>query len=196
MGRPPDPTRREEVLSRAVSYLAEHGLSNLSLRKLAAAMGTSTNTISYQFGSKEELVEAALGRARATTLEVLQRIRSQEPRPSVADSVRLLWEWWMEDRRNLVSTRLSIEAMMVADKEYPKARRPELLTFWIEYFAAWVQTEANCSRREAVIQATLLMAVLSGLVVDLQSTGQTDRVRSSLDAYLSAWDGTTVGPSQ
>lgn len=187
MGRPPDPTRREEVLARAVAYLAEHGLSNLSLRKLAAAMGTSTNTISYQFGSKEELVEAALGRARATTLEVLQRIRTSEPKPTLSQSIEGLWDWWMEDRRNLVSTRLSMEAMLASDREYPQERRPELLTFWIEYFADWVQGELGCSRDHAVAHSTLLMALLSGLVVDLQSTGQTDRIKASLDLYLAAW---------
>ena len=187
MGRPPDPARKEEVLSKAVAYLAERGLSNLSLRKLAAAMGTSTNTISYQFGSKEGLIEAALSRARLTTLGVLEDIRSNQIVPSVADGIADLWAWWLEDARNLVSTRLSMEAMMASDDDVAPARRPELLSFWIDYFADWIQAERPIERSDAVAQSTLLMAVLSGLVIDLNSTGDRDRIDHSLTTYLNAW---------
>ncbi|MFE4197020.1 TetR/AcrR family transcriptional regulator [Paenarthrobacter sp. NPDC056912] len=186
MGRPPDPARREEVLVKAVAYLAERGLSNLSLRKLASAMGTSTQTISYQFGSKEGLIEAALARARATTLGVLEEIRAEQIRPSVADGIVRLWDWWLEDQENLVSTRLSMEAMMTSDEDLSSERRPELLSFWIDYFADWILVERDGSRQDAIVQSTLLMAVLSGLVIDLQSTGDRQRTQSSLHAYLAA----------
>lgn len=184
MGRSVDPARHEEVLERAVTYLAERGLSNLSLRKLASAMGTSTNTISYQFGSKEGLIEAALARGRAITLDVLGRIREEQEQPSVRDGILRLWDWWMEDRRNLLSTRLSMEAMMASDDDVPRERRPELLSFWIDYFTDWMLAEHDCGRQEAVIQSSLLMALLSGLVMDLQSTGDRPRIEASLRAYL------------
>ena len=186
MGRPPDPERREEVLTRAVAYLADYGLSNLTMRKLAAAMGTSTNTISYQFGSKEGLIEAALERARAVTLEALERIRSQEPAPDLNTAIVQLWDWWMEDRGNLFATRLNMEAMVAADDDVPRERRPELLSFWIDYFADWIRVERGCGKDEAIAQSTILLAVLSGLVIDLQSTGATARIRRSLRSYLSS----------
>jgi AcrR family transcriptional regulator len=196
VGRPPDPARHEEVLTRAVAYLAERGLANLSLRKLANAMGTSTNTISYQFGSKEGLIEAALARARATSLEVLERIRAEQPEPSVADGIARLWDWWMEDRQRLVSTRLSMEAMMASDEDVAPERRPELLSFWIDYFAEWIVAERGCELEEAVVHSTLLMAVLSGLVIDLHSTGDVVRIHASLEAYLAAWQTGRVGVGQ
>jgi AcrR family transcriptional regulator len=186
VGRPPDPARREEVLARAVAYLAERGLSNLSLRKLATAMGTSTQTISYQFGSKEGLIEAALARARTTTLGVLERIRAEQIQPSVTNGIAKLWDWWLEDQKNLVSTRLNMEAMMTSDEDLSSQRRPELLSFWIDYFADWFLLERGGERQEAIVQSTLLMAVLSGLVVDLQSTGDRKRTQASLESYLSA----------
>lgn len=195
MGRPPDPERREEVLTRAVAFLAAHGLSNLTLRKLAAAMGTSTNTISYQFGSKEGLIEAALDRARAVTLDTLDGIRAQEPAVDLNAAIEQLWDWWMADEQNLVATRLNMEAMVAADEDVPRDRRPELLSFWIDYFAQWVCAERACSREEAVTRSTLLMAVLSGLVIDLQSTGDAARTRASLISYLSTTEATPTSAS-
>ena len=189
MGRPPDPTRYDEVLTGTVAYLADHGLSNLSMRKLAAAMGTSTNTLSYQFGSREALIEAALERARTTTLAVLEEIRARPEASSAADGIAGMWEWWLQDRRNLVSTRLSIEALTSTPQDLPPERRPALLGFWIDYFATWIEEDGQDDREAAVQQSTLLMALLSGLVIDLYSTNDRSRIESSLHAYLSAWPG-------
>lgn len=186
MSQPKNLARREEVLTRAVAYLAYNGLSNLTLRKLAAAMGTSTNTISYQFGSKEALIDAALGRSRSITLGELNRIQEEQPGIDVYTAVHRLWEWWMEDRRNLAATRLNMEAMVASDEDVPPERRPGLMTFWIDYFAKWIRREARCSADEASIRSTLLMAVMSGIVVDLQSTGDTDRAQTALYSYLDA----------
>jgi AcrR family transcriptional regulator len=186
MGRLPDPGRRDEVLSKAIEYLVEHGLSNLSLRKLAGAMGTSTNTISYQFGSKEKLIEAALERAQQTTLAQLANLRAV-PERTIADTILHLWDWWMENPRNLLSTRLRMEAMMASDQDVALDRRPELLSFWIAYFTEWIEDERHCETAQALTESTLLMAVLSGLVVDVQSTGDTERARRALVSYLSPW---------
>lgn len=187
-GHPKDPSRREEVLDRAVGYLADNGLSNFTMRKLAAAMGTSTNTISYQFGSKEGLIEAALERARAMTLGALERIRDDHPETGPYGGVRGLWQWWMEDRRNLFATRLNMEAMMASDQDVPKERRPGLMTFWIDYFSVWIQEDIACSRQQSIVLATQLMAMLSGTVTDLQSTRDVERVQTALYDYLTAME--------
>src|SRR5262249_32927762 len=64
MARPPNPNRKAETLARATDYVLAHGLSGLSLRPLAAALGTSTRMLLYDFGSKEELVADVLAEAR------------------------------------------------------------------------------------------------------------------------------------
>ena len=68
--------RRHELLELAYAYVLEHGVSDLSLRPLAAAIGSSPRVLLFLFGSKAELVQALLARAREDELELLSRARA------------------------------------------------------------------------------------------------------------------------
>lgn len=52
--------RRAEWTAAATDYVLERGLITLSLRPLAAALGTSDRMLLYHFGSKDDLVAAVL----------------------------------------------------------------------------------------------------------------------------------------
>jgi AcrR family transcriptional regulator len=56
-----DPKQR--LLERALGYLSEHGIGDISLRELAAALGTSHRMLIYHFGSKEGLFVAVVQEA-------------------------------------------------------------------------------------------------------------------------------------
>ena len=71
MGRRPDVERRAELLDAVVTPLAEGGLADVSLRPMAKALGVSVNGLVHHFGSKEEIVVAALRRANEMQMEVL-----------------------------------------------------------------------------------------------------------------------------
>ena len=53
-------TRKEILTDELVAYLLEHGLSDLSLRPLADALGTSARLLIYHFESKEGLLTEVL----------------------------------------------------------------------------------------------------------------------------------------
>jgi AcrR family transcriptional regulator len=67
---PTPSNRRTELLERAYQYSLEHGLADLSLRPLAATIGSSPRVLLFLFGSKEGLIRALLARARAEGREV------------------------------------------------------------------------------------------------------------------------------
>ncbi len=46
---------REQLLERALEFLTGRGMGDISLRELAAALGTSHRMLIYHFGSKEGL---------------------------------------------------------------------------------------------------------------------------------------------
>src|SRR3954447_26012850 len=52
--------RRESVANAATDYVLEHGLIGLSLRPLAAALGTSDRMLLYHFEGKDDLVATVL----------------------------------------------------------------------------------------------------------------------------------------
>ena len=60
MARTADEQRRVELLELIVDYVIENGLSDLSLRPLADAVGSSARVLLYYFGSKDRLVTALL----------------------------------------------------------------------------------------------------------------------------------------
>ena len=60
MTRTKDPAIRAQLLEKAITYVLEYGLSELSLRPLAEAIGTSARMLIHHFGSKEALLAEIL----------------------------------------------------------------------------------------------------------------------------------------
>jgi AcrR family transcriptional regulator len=54
------PGQREAFLAGTVAHMLRHGVATLSLRPLAAELGTSDRMLLYYFGTREQLLTAAL----------------------------------------------------------------------------------------------------------------------------------------
>ena len=93
MGRHPDLERRTELLDEVVGYLGRHGVAGVSLRPVARALGVSVNALVHHFGSKDELVVAALRRAAEIQRGVEGRWRQQVPHLSTAEQI----SFWRKD---------------------------------------------------------------------------------------------------
>lgn len=80
--------RHSALLDAATDYALGNGLIGLTLRPLAAAIGTSDRMLIYHFGSHAGLVAAITARAsdRSTTI-----IDSLPAAPTVAEAVNRLW---------------------------------------------------------------------------------------------------------
>jgi AcrR family transcriptional regulator len=63
-------------LERIVDYILKHGLTDLTLRPLAAALCTSPRMLLYFFGSKERLMAEALSQASTRQQEEWTRLLS------------------------------------------------------------------------------------------------------------------------
>src|SRR5947209_9332797 len=85
--------RRDELLELAYGYALEHGVADLSLRPLAAAVGSSPRVLLFLFGSKAALVQALLTRARADELELLKELQSRTDGGDLAGAAAELWQW-------------------------------------------------------------------------------------------------------
>ncbi len=57
-----DNTRRDELLDASLAYVAENGLSDFTLRSVAASIGTSHRMLIHHFGSKAGLERAIVER--------------------------------------------------------------------------------------------------------------------------------------
>jgi len=166
MARPVNPTRKRETLGRAAEYVLDHGLAGLSLRPLAEALDTSPRMLLYDFGSKDELVRA-----------ILAEIRRQEERLLDADvrTLEEVWHWISAPEREAF-LRLFFEVYVDAMK---RGEASPFVEEWLAFLAGRVD-EAT---------ATLLIAVVRGLLLDRLATGAKERTDAALTlaASVIAW---------
>jgi AcrR family transcriptional regulator len=174
----PPSSRRTELLDRLLEYSATHGLSDVSLRPLAAAVGSSPRMLLYFFGSKEGLVREVHRHARQAQLGLLaDTLRN---RADGTEAVRALWHW-ISDPAHHDITRFFFEsyARSLHDRDGAWTGFGETsVREWLPPLRhALGGTEA---------EATLVLAVLRGLLLDLLATGDTERVDAAFDAALDA----------
>src|SRR3982751_576466 len=62
---------REELLTAAVDHCCEHGLADLSLRRLGTSIGSSHRMLIYHFGSRDGLVTAIVREVQERQREAL-----------------------------------------------------------------------------------------------------------------------------
>jgi AcrR family transcriptional regulator len=85
--------RREALAESATDYVLDHGIAGLSLRPLAAAIGTSDRMLVYHFGSKDALVALVIERSNGRSVTALRAIpAARSPREAVV----ALWDRWQQ----------------------------------------------------------------------------------------------------
>jgi AcrR family transcriptional regulator len=185
MGRLPDVERRAELLDEVVAYLAKHGLADVSLRPMARELGVSVNALVHHFGSKDELVVEALHRAAEIQHAVGSRWLRHSPGMSQADFMRQWWRWMNRRRENLALVRLGIEAAALdaTVSGLPGEVRASQISFWRLDIAARLVAD-GIKPDEAELEASLIKALFTGLVLDLLATGQRERLTQSLEIAL------------
>lgn len=176
MPRTPDPARRAELLSAAVDYAVENGIAAVTLRPLAQALGVQPNTLVHHFGGKEQLLSAILNGVR----DRLRAMRLEMKDDAEADPLWGIWHWTASP-----------------------AREPFFRFFFETYGLALHQPERYAPFLERVVndwieardpaRATLELAVLRGLLLDLLTTGERERVEQALQSFCELTRGTASG---
>jgi AcrR family transcriptional regulator len=177
--------RRDQLLERAYGYALEHGVADLSLRPLAAAVESSPRVLLFLFGTKAGLVQALLARAREDELELLARVRATSEGGDLATVAAELWGWLAaEEHRTLLTLWVEGYARSLIDPEGPWAGFARAtVTDWLQVLADAQPPRARDSA-DAGIERTLLLAVLRGGVLDLLATGDHERITSAVEAQL------------
>ena len=80
--------RRDELLDQVTDHVLEHGLIGLTLRPVAAAIGTSDRMLIYHFESRDALVSAVVARTNERAIAAVEALPG---RRSVRSGVNALW---------------------------------------------------------------------------------------------------------
>jgi AcrR family transcriptional regulator len=170
--------RRTEWTEAATDYVLEHGLIGLSLRPLAAALGTSDRMLLYHFGSKDELVAAVL---RTSNDRSTAHIRAMEPSQDLRAAVHDLWAVTLIPQIERC-TRLYIEAAALGllGKEPYVTVVGEANEVWT---AALVDHLVRSGVRRPLARraVSVIDAAFMGFQLDLPLEGARDRRRNISD---------------
>jgi AcrR family transcriptional regulator len=175
--RNPEPERKTEILASATDYVLQHGLTELSLRPLAAALGTSGRMLIYYFGSKDQMVLDILAEVRRRRYEDLAL------GPGDQNVLRRYWTWVSspEGRRFL---RLTHEIYGLSLRE-PERFGGFLASEAIEVLGAIEESlqQSGVPEDHARLLSTYTFAMLRGLELDMLGTDDMARVNAAFDLF-------------
>lgn len=181
--------RHAELLEAAYHYVLRTGLGELSLRPLAAAIGSSPRVLIYLFGSKDELVRALLVRARADELAMLDDLRQAAEHESVGMDVvaEHLWSWLAaEEHRALLTLWVEAYGRSLLDPHGPWAGFASATVADLLGVLSAAQPAADRDLPAGQARRTLVLATLRGALLDLLATGDIQRTTAAVHQQLDA----------
>ncbi|HXD66153.1 MAG TPA: TetR/AcrR family transcriptional regulator [Solirubrobacteraceae bacterium] len=181
-----DKSPRETLLEGAIDYVAHNGITDLSLRQLASALGTSHRMLIHHFGSKEGLWVAIVHdverRQRATLADLVPA--ADVP---VADAMRAWWRH-ISDPSLWPNERLFFElyGQAIQGRPHTVEMLDGIIDDWLEP-AIEINMAYGLSLAEARAHARLGIAVTRGLLLDLVATREVEAVDAAMDAFIEVY---------
>ena len=176
---------RERLLAGAIEHVSQHGVGEISLRALAAALGTSHRMLLYHFGSREALLIEVIRAVEEQQRTALVTILREEADAPPAEVMRRMWAR-VADPALWPNERLFFEVYAQALQGSPHALPllDGIVDAWVEPLAALVAP--GRPEEEARAEARLGVAVVRGLLLDLLATGDREAVDAAMERYIAA----------
>ncbi len=164
-----------------VDYLLEHGLADLSLRPLAAAIGGTPKLLMHHFGSKEQLVVEAIAEADRRRDALYASMLDEGVAPQ--DVVARGWEMSVTaEALAFERFRLHVVALAV---EQPDVYGDFLASYNdLGLFEVGLELDGVVDPADRKMVATVVRAVLRGLHLDLMASGDMARVEAAAFHYF------------
>jgi AcrR family transcriptional regulator len=181
-----DNTPKQRLLNAAIEYVATSGLSDVSLRTLAGALGTSHRMLIFHFGSKEGLWVEIIRTVEERQRELLGQILPDPDQP-IREAMRAWWKH-ISDPALWPNERLFFEIYGQALQGRPHTA--ELLDGIVEDWlgpATEINLALGVPRDLARAHARVGVAVTRGLLLDLLATRDVAGVDAAMDAFIDVY---------
>lgn len=182
----PRPDAKARLLGAVVEYVAAHGMGDMSLRQLAAAVGTSHRMLIYHFGSKEGLmveVVKTIDAQQLTFIDKLSELLREDPAALTARA----WQG-MSDEGRAPYQRLLFEAMLRAMQGQQPAEQMmrEATGRWLTMLES-LALRLGVPESGAKTHARLALAVARGLTFDMMITGEREEIEKALERFMRSY---------
>ena len=176
-----------ELLDAIIGYLVKHGVSDLSLRPLAKAVGSSPRVLLYHFGSKEAMVDRVLARIREQQRTCYEKMAPPCFAPPSA-GCREIWRD-MTAAKSEPLFRLFFEVYSLA-LQRPRRFADFLhntIEDWLDFLAKPMH-RGGYERSDSRAFATVVLAGFRGLMLDYCASRDRKRLDRALDLWLQGLD--------
>lgn len=174
---------RARLLAAVIEQVQRNGLSDLSLRELAAAIGTSHRMLLYHFGSREGLLIAVVRAVEEAQRDFLREL-ALDPSVPPGEMMRAMWRR-LADPSLWPNERLFFELYAQALQGRPGVTDllDGIVDEWVTPFAA-LGVQHGMAPEDAAAEARLAVAVTRGLLLDLLATGNRSAVDAAMERYI------------
>jgi len=179
-----------------VEHFVADGLGDLSLRKIAAAIGTSHRMLLYHFGSKNglllEVVRAVEARSRSQLEEIGHRAGTGAGTGTGTGTDEVIRKMW---RFVADPSQADFERLFFALYGRALQGDVEARPLLAESIASWLEANDTLAVEQDIppglarAHARLGLAVVRGLLLDLLATGDRAGVDASLEAFARRYAG-------
>ncbi|BAX95752.1 transcriptional regulator [Mycobacteroides stephanolepidis] len=194
-------TVREKLVQGALDCLQERGYGNTSSRDIARASGANLASINYHFGSKEALLNAALGQCFATWNQRVQQAFDQSAAASPYEQIRAVLAATVD---SFAQIRPSVHACI--ESYAPALRSQDLREHLASGYAEVRQHSVDLARAALAgtdieppeslpTIVTVLMAIIDGLMIQwiadptaIPNSGEVLQAIATLGALVPADD--------
>jgi len=157
----PGGDQREAFLDGLVAYVLEHGVGTLSLRPLAAALGTSDRMLLYYFGTREQLLVAVLERVTLQLRHALAAAVPPERIPPVRLLEHLLAAAATQDLRPHLRLYVEISGLTAQGREPFASAARGIADAWLQ----WTAERLDVPAEQRAATAAGLLAAVDGLLL-------------------------------
>lgn len=185
--------RRASLVGAATDYVLQHGVADLTLRPLAAAIGTSDRMLVYHFGSKDALVDAVLEESNERLLALLRDRADRPPVPRRPGAVVARYWRLIDDPILAPQLRLWLEVDALAMRDPGRYRDVMRRTTspWVDLVAGLLVGAGVPARRSRPL-ARLVVDALDGLMLDAITTADRAPVEAAVRELARLVDATVA----
>lgn len=173
-------TPREVLLANAMTWFAEHGVGDTSMRTLAAELGTSHRMLHYHFGSREGLLGAVVEAVERRERDQLTALLGSFDDPYTAGAA--FWEHVADAAQTFAPLYFELSGHAMQGRPYADGLRRWLAEGWTTALTT-VFVSAGHPPESATVLARLSLAMARGLLFELALTGD----RSAADAAMASF---------
>jgi AcrR family transcriptional regulator len=182
-GRPRDEQLRQRLTEHAGELLVARESCEITLRDLAAALGTSSRMLVHHFGSRDRLIAAALAHVRRHLLDTV-RAQLTEQNPHDLRSLVTVLRTIVTDPINRPSFRLFDQVNALAQTQperFPGFGRASVHD-WLPQLTELLAPSSS-DVTDARARATLALAVIRGLMLDRNATEEHARIDAAFAVF-------------